>query len=145
MSACALVGFVAPNAPHVTPAALGSPIHVREIPASSATPPQRLFKITYTARVAVTSTASFYYISLSFPANPNSSGCHQIATGSPTTADIRAGQQLVDTEPVLASCNGIIRGLVRYHPASAIHRGAPEPDPTDPGSITVGRFSLRLP
>ncbi|MGO9900010.1 MAG: hypothetical protein ACLP0J_10020 [Solirubrobacteraceae bacterium] len=145
VSACALVGFVAPNAPHLTPAALASPIHVREIPARSSTPPQRLFKITYTARVAVTSTASFYYISLFFPPNPNSSGCHQIATGSPTTADIRAGQQLVDTEPVLASCHGIIRGLVRYHPASAIHSGAPEPDPTDPGDITVGRFSLRFP
>jgi hypothetical protein len=145
VSACALVGFVAPNAPHLTPAALASPIHVREIPARSSTPPQRLFKITYTARVAVTSTASFYYISLFFPPNPNSSGCHQIATGSPTSTDIRAGQRLVDTEPVLASCHGIIRGLVRYHPASAIHSPAPEPDPTNPGDITVGRFSLRIP
>lgn len=145
VSACALVGFVAPNAPHLTPAALASPIHVREIPARASTPPQRLFKITYTARVAVTSTASFYYISLFFPPNPNSSGCHQFATGSPTSTDIRAGQRLVDTEPVLASCHGIIRGLVRYHPTSAVHSPAPEPDPTDPGDITVGRFNLRLP
>jgi hypothetical protein len=112
------------------------------MPTRSSTPPQLLFKITYTARVAVTSTSSFYYVSLFFPPN---SGCHQIATGSPTTADIRAGQRLLDNEPVLASCHGIIRGLVRYHPASAIHSGAPEPDPTNPGDITVGRFSLRLP
>lgn len=144
ISACPLVGFVPPSAPHLTQATLASPIHVREIPARASTPPQRLFKITYTARVAVTSTGSFYYVSLFFPPNPNSSGCHQIATGSPTSTDIRAGQRLVDNEPVLASCHGIIRGLVRYHPASAVHSPAPEPDPVDPGDITVGRFSLRL-
>jgi hypothetical protein len=142
---CPPIGLVPANAPHLTPAALASPIHVRELSARSSTPPQLFFKITYTARVAVTSTGSFYYISLFFPPNPNSSGCHQIATGSPTSTDIRAGQGLVDTEPVLASCHGIIRGLVRYHPASAIHSPAPEPDPTDPGDITVGRFSVRLP
>jgi hypothetical protein len=145
VSACPLVGFVPPNAPHLTQAALASPIHVREIPGRSSTPAQRLFKITYTARVPVTSTGSFYYISLFFPPNPNSSGCHQIATSSPTSTDIRAGQRLVDIEPVLASCHGIIHGLVRYHPASAVHSPAPEPDPIDPGDITVGRFSLRLP
>jgi hypothetical protein len=142
---CYPVGLVPANAPHLTEAQLASPIHVREMPTRSSTPPQRLFKITYTARVAVTSTASFYYVSMFFPSNPNSSGCHQIATGAPTTTDIRAGQLLVDTEPVLASCHGIIHGLVRYHPASAIHSPAPEPDPIDPGDITVGRFTLRLP
>jgi hypothetical protein len=142
---CPPVGLVPANAPHLTQAQLASPIRVREIPARSDTPPQRLFKITYTARVAVTSTSSFYYVSKFFPPNPNASGCHQIATGSPTSTDIRAGQRLVDTEPVLSSCHGIIRGLVRYHPASAIHSGAPEPDAIDPGDITVGRFSLRLP
>jgi hypothetical protein len=92
--------------------------------------------------VAVTSTSSFYYISLFFPPNP---ACHDFAIGSETTTDIRAGQQLVDNEDVLASCHGILRGLVRYHPASAIHSAAPEPDPTNPGDITVGRFSLRIP
>jgi hypothetical protein len=145
VSPCGPIGLVPATAPHLTPAALASPIHVSEMPPSPSRPPQRLFKITYTARVAVTSTASFYYISLFFPPHPNSSGCHQIATGSPTSTDIRAGQRLVDTEPILASCHGIIRGLVRYHPASAIHSPAPEPDPTNPGDITVGRFSLRLP
>ena len=139
---CAPIGLVPPNAPHLTQAALASPIHVREMPARSSTPPQLLFRITYTARVAVTSTSSFYYVSLFFPPN---SGCHQIATGSETTTNIRAGQRLVDNEDVLASCHGILRGLVRYHPASAIHSGAPEPDPTNPGDITVGRFSLQIP
>jgi hypothetical protein len=143
--ACAPIGLVSGNAPHLTQAQLASPIHVRENPTRSSTPPQRRFQITYTARVAVTSTASFYYVSLFFPPNPTSSGCHQIATGSPTSTDIRAGQRLLDRESVLASCHGIIRGLVRYHPASAIHSPAPEPDPTDPGDITVGRFSLRIP
>jgi hypothetical protein len=142
---CTPIGLVPGNAPHLAQAQLASPIHVREMPARSSTPPQILLRITYTARVAVTTDGSFYYVSLFFPSNPNSSGCHQIATGSPTTADIRAGQRLVDTEPVLASCHGILRGLVRYHPASAIHSGAPEPDPTNPGDITVGRFSLRIP
>ena len=139
---CAPVGLVPAKTPHLTQAQLASPIHIRELPARSSTPPQLLFKITYTARVPVTSTGSFYYVSVFFPPN---SGCHQLAVGSPTTADIRAGQRLVDTEPVLASCRGIIRGLVRYHPTSAIHSAAPEPDATNPGDITVGRFSLQMP
>jgi hypothetical protein len=139
---CYPIGLVPANAPQLTQAQLASPIHVREMPTRSSTPFQLLFKISYTARVAVTITDSFYYTSLFFPPN---SGCHEIATGSPTTADIRAGQRLVVYEPVLASCHGIIHGLVRYHPASAIHSPAPEPDLTDPGDITVGRFSLRIP
>ena len=139
---CAPIGFVPAKPPALTQARLASPIHVREMPAGSSTPPQLLFRITYKARVAASSTNTFYYISLFFPPNP---ACHEIAIGSETTTDIRAGQRLVDTEPVLASCHGTIRGLVRYHPASAIHSGAPEPDPTNPGDITVGRFSLRIP
>lgn len=139
---CAPIGLVPAKAPHLTQAALASPIHVREMPASSATPPRLLFKITYTARVAVTSTNSFYYTALFFPHNP---ACHEIATSSETSANIRAGQQLVDNEQVPASCHGIIHGLLRYHPASAIHSPAPEPNPTNPGDITVGRFNLRIP
>lgn len=139
---CALIGLVPANAPHLTQAQLASPIHLRELPTRSSTPPQRLFKITYTARVAVTSTNSFYYISLFFP---NVRTCHEYAVGSETTTNIRAGQRLADNENVLASCHGTLHGLVRYHPASAIHSAAPEPDPTNPGDITVGRFSLRLP
>jgi hypothetical protein len=142
---CGPIGLVPGNAPHLTQAQLASPIHVRETPTRSSTPPQRLVTITYTARVAVTSTGSFYYTSLFFPPNLTRSGCHEYATGSPTSDDIRAGQRLTLNEPVLASCHGTIRGLVRYHPASAIHSAAPEPDPTNPGDVTVGRFSLRLP
>jgi hypothetical protein len=142
---CAPIGLVTGNAPQLTPTQLASPIHVRETPTRSSTPPQRLIKITYTARVAVTSTGSFYYTSLFFPPNLTRSGCHEYATGSSTSADIRAGQQIVENEDVLASCHGIIHGLVRYHPASAIHSPAPEPDPIDPGDIIVGRFNLRLP
>ena len=52
---------------------------------------------------------------------------------------------MVDNEAVLASCHGIIRGLVRYHPASAIHSAAPAPHPTNPGDITVGRFTSDSP
>ena len=143
--ACAMVGFATPDAPHLTPAGLTSPIHVREIPAKPSTPPQRLFKITYTARVAVTSTGSYYYTSLYFPPNGTRSGCHEYATGHPSSSNIRAGQRLVDTESVFASCRGLVRGLVRYHPAGAIHSGAPAPQAKNPGDITVGRFSLRLP
>jgi hypothetical protein len=142
VSGCAPVGLVPAGAPHLAEAALASPIHVQEIPDSSATPPLVLLRITYTARVAVTSTGSFYYTSLFYP---NVRTCHQIATGSETTTNIRAGQTLVDHGEVLASCRGVVHGLVRYHPASAIHSPAPEPDPVDPGDIVVGRFSLRLP
>jgi hypothetical protein len=142
---CGPIGLVPGNAPHLTPAQLASPIHVREIPAKPSTPRQRLFKITYTARMAVTSTGNFYYTTVFFPPNLTRSGCHERATGKPTNANIRAGQLVVDKEDVLASCHGIIRGLIRYHPASAIHSGAPAPQATNPGDITVGRFNLRLP
>ena len=135
----------APNTPHLTPAALASPIHVQEIPAKPSTPQQRLFKITYTARVAVTSTGNFYYTTTFFPPNITKSGCHEYATGHPTSANIRAGQLIVEKEDCLASCHGIIHLLVRYHPASAIHSAAPAPQVTNPGDITVGRFNLRLP
>ena len=144
VSGCAPVGYVPADARGLTQAALASPIHVREIseiPASPSIPPQLRFRITYTARVAVTATSSFYYVSVFYP---NVRTCHEFATGAPTTTNIRAGQQLVDDVPVLASCHGVVQGLVRYHPASAIHSPAPEPDPIDPGDIVVGRFSLRI-
>lgn len=143
--ACARIGLAPGNTPHLTQAALASPIHIRQMPTRSSTPPQLLVKISYTARAAVTTTGSFYYVSLIFPQNIQKSGCHQFAVGSPTTTNIRAGQRLVDNEHVLASCHGVLHGLVRYHPTSAIHSAAPEPDPTNPGDITVGRFSFRIP
>ncbi len=140
---CAPNGLAPGSAGHLTQAALASPIHVQVMPASASTPPpQLLLKIAYTARVAVHSTGSFYYTSLFFPPNR---ACHEIATGSETTTNIRAGQKIVDNQQVLTSCHGILHGLVRYHPASAIHSAAPEPDPTNPGDITVGRFNLHLP
>lgn len=138
---CAPIGAVSAQAPHLTEAALSSPIHVREIPQRSSNPPQVLVKIRYTARRAVTSTGSFYYTSLFFP---DVRTCHEFATSSETTANIRAGQQLTDKESVLASCHGIIHGLVRYHPSGAVHSAAPEPDLTNPGDITVGYFSFRV-
>lgn len=141
VSACGPVGLVPAPTPHLTQAALASPIHVRELSDRGSTPPQLRFGISYTARVGVTSTGSFYYVSMFFPNNP---ACHEIATGSETTSNIRAGEHLLDTEQMLASCHGIIRGLIRYHPASAIHSPAPEPDPVDPGDIIVGRFSIRI-
>jgi len=139
---CAAVGFVAAKPPEVPAAALASPIQVRELPVTSSRfGPQRHFRIAYTAHVAVTSTDSFYYVSLFFP---NVRTCHEYATGAPTSSNIRAGQRLVENETTLASCRGTVQGLVRYHPASAIHSPAPEPDRVDPGDIIVGRFSLRL-
>lgn len=148
VSGCAPVGLVTVTS-HLTQAELASPVHVRQlpgrIPASPSFPAQLRFTITYTARVAATNTGSFYYTTLFFPPNSTRSGCHESATGHPTAENIRAGQRLVDHESALASCHGTIHGIVRYHPASAIHSAAPAPQVTNPGDITVGRFSLRLP
>jgi hypothetical protein len=48
---CGPIGLVPAKAPHLTQAALASPIHVREMPARSSTPSQLLFKISYTLQL----------------------------------------------------------------------------------------------
>lgn len=163
---CPPIGLAPITRPQLTAAALASPIGVREVPGGSyceqdrgpnvrpcgaavprgftrvpSSPRSLLFEITFTARAASTTDDSFYYAALFFPARPS---CHEIATGNATSSNIRAGQRLTFDELVLAGCHGIVQGVIRYHPRGA-GGSAPEPDPTDPNSIQVGRFSIRIP
>lgn len=163
---CPPIGFAPIAGPHLKPADLASPISTREVAARSyceqargptirpcgaavpsgftrvpSSPQSLLFELTFTARVASTTDDSFYYSALFFPNRPT---CHEIATGSATSTNIRPGQRLTFDELVLAGCHGIVRGVIRYHPHGA-GGSAPEPDPTDPNSIRVGRVSIRIP
>jgi hypothetical protein len=160
---CANVGFVS-AASHLTPSQLTSAVTIRKILAhsycysqSSAVirpcgakvppgfvretggPPSELIDISFTARVTVTTSRSYYYAAEFYK---YSASCPEIANSVSTTSNLRAGQRvtLYSLEPV--GCK-IVHGVVRYRPDDAIGPGA-EPDPSDPTAITVGHFTIRL-
>lgn len=161
---CANVGFV-PAASHLTPSELTSAVSIRELhgravcysqssgvthPCGARVPPgfvrqtggpqSALIAISFTARVPVTASKSFYYAAEFYR---YSASCPEIANSVSTTSNVRAGQRvtLYSFQPV--GCK-IVHGVVRYRPDEAIGPGA-EPDPTDPTAITVGHFTIRLP
>ncbi len=147
---CATVGF-APVVSHLTAAQLTSAVTVRKVPAQpycvSRPAPgiprclqQELVEISFTARVAVTTSKSYYYAAEFYRTSTN---CPEIANSIPTSSNLRAGQRVTlhAIEPL--GCK-IIHGVVRYRPDDAIGPGA-EPDPNDPTAITVGQFTIRLP
>jgi hypothetical protein len=103
-----------------------------------------LAEISYTARVAVTGSASYYGVSLSFRHTAPCDSVHGDG-GLPIDSDIRAGQRVVAYEPILASCHGVVYGSVDYYPPSGT--GAPfqsSPNSSAP-AVLVGRFVLRIP
>jgi hypothetical protein len=161
---CANVGFV-PAASHLTPAQLTSAVTVRKVRAHSycdsqsvplirpcgarvpsgfvrdvGGPPSELVEISFTARVAVTTSRSYYFAAEFYR---YSASCPEIAGSVGTSSNLRAGQRvtLYSLEPI--GCK-VVHGVVRYRPDASIGPGA-EPDPTDPTAITVGRFTIRLP
>jgi hypothetical protein len=97
-----------------------------------------LVAISFTARVPVTNSHSYYELGLSYAKRP---GCTIGGVGGPTNADIRAGQRvhMQDFHPL--SCPGPIHGTVRYVQATGLAA------PTLPGSprstsVLVGRFTV---
>jgi hypothetical protein len=101
-----------------------------------------LAEISYTARIAVTNSASYYGVWLSFR---HTAPCDYVHGVLPILSDIRAGQRVVVYEPILASCRGLVYGSVAYYPPSGT--GAPaqsSPDSSAP-AVLVGRFVLRIP
>jgi hypothetical protein len=140
---CWPVGMVPVKSPKLTQKLLASPIRVTVTRAHTPRPrsqPFWMIRVTYTAHVAVNSTASFYYTSLFFPSN----GSCGYGVGDPTGSNIHAGQRIVTRLEAGSGCHGMIDGLVRYHPASAIHSPAPEADRHAKGDITVGSFRVRI-
>lgn len=162
--ACAPVGFAAPVAQRLAAARVASPVTARVVPAASycavrdqnaikpcgphprpgvsriGGSPGTLVEVRFTARVAVTSSHTYYQINLNYP---KSRSCTVGGTGGPTTTDIHAGQRITTQEFVPKSCSGTFHGDVRY---------VPDPGPsTDSAnaagaghSLLVGRFTITV-
>ncbi len=165
-ASCHPVGFVSPPTRAITKAQLAAPISVREIPARSycerlntvepcgtRTPRgfQRLsggqrsllVEISFTSRVTIPDSRSYYEFSLSYP---HSRSCTVGGTFGPTNSDIRAGHRVLYQELAPYSCPGVVHGSIRYvssaGPASSMFV------PGGPGqgnSVPVGRFSFVVP
>jgi hypothetical protein len=106
-------------------------------------PPVFLAEISFTARVAVTGSASYYGVALSFRHTAPCDYVHGDG-GSPIQSNIRAGQRVVTYEPILAACHGLVYGSVLYYPPSGT--GAPyQTSPHYAPAVLVGRFVLRIP
>jgi hypothetical protein len=99
-----------------------------------------LVEISFTARVAVTTSRSYYYAAIFYHHSPS---CPEYGVGMPTFTNLQAGQRVTLYDLDLAGCKDV-QGVVRYRPDDAVGPGA-EPDPVDRTAITVGRFSIRLP
>jgi hypothetical protein len=107
--------------------------------------PPRVFlaAISFTAHVAVTGSASYYGVLLSFRHTAPCDYVHGDG-GLPIQSDIRAGQRVVTYEPILAACHGLVYGSVLYYPPSGT--GAPfQTSPHSAPAVLVGRFVLRIP
>jgi hypothetical protein len=107
--------------------------------------PPRVFlaEISFTARVAVTGSASYYGVLLSFRHTAPCDYVHGDG-GLPIQSNIRAGQRVVTYEPILPACHGLVYGSVLYYPPSGT--GAPfQTSPHSAPAVLVGRFVLRIP
>jgi hypothetical protein len=166
---CPLVGFIALPQPRFTAAELATPIHVEKIPAKlyceqgqtvkpcgahtprgvrrlSGGQPSLLVEISFTSRVAIPDTSSYWH-DLSFPASP---GCPAGGLGGPTSSDIRAGQRVVIQDFVPYGCPGVFHGRITYRPtagpAGPLSPGGPGPGGSgEKGNIRVGQFSFGVP
>ncbi len=165
---CQPVGFVADHTTDLTGAKLAAPISVRELPAGSycaaihgegvgpcgaSVPagfrrlsggwPSLLVEISFTSRVAITDSHSFYEFNLTMP---RSRTCTTGGENGPTNADIRAGQRVSTRMFVPYRCPGIVRGSVTYVPLVRAATAMPVPGlPGQGTAITVGTFSFRIP
>lgn len=135
--ACPPVGWVAPKQ-KVTSVMVAAPISVRVAPPGRGGVP---VTISFTARRAVTSSASWYEDSIQAPRNCQGSEAGQIGLGN-----VRAGQRLKQTNDEIPSCKGTYHGIVGYMPDSGpINQdvsggGTPGRD----GSVIVGRFTFTI-
>jgi hypothetical protein len=163
---CPPVGFVAPQRPRVTAAQVRTTVSVRTIaarfyctkgeaiaPCDGAPPrgyrrvfagqPSLLALVSFTARVAVPDSASFYETELTYP---HSRGCNTGGSGGPTNSDLRAGQRVTESMLVPYVCAGVFHGKVTYvpivGPASSM---AVTGLPGQGRPLLVGRFSFSVP
>jgi len=162
---CPPVGFVPARRTPLGAAQLATPISVREVPARAycskdetiepcdgAVPPgyrrvsggqpSLLVRISFTSRVAIPNSASYYEIELHYP---HSRGCTTGGSGGPTNSDIRAGQRVTWSSLVPYSCPGVMRGTVTYVPTEGAASSMPIAGlPGQGKSVLVGRFSFTV-
>jgi hypothetical protein len=165
--ACPPVGYAAPAARRITAARVAAPVRVRMIPAKSycekaetiepcgaRTPPgfrrlaasgwpALLVQISFTSRIAIPDSRSYYEFELTLPHSP---GCTTSGLGGPTNSDIRAGRRVATSMFVPYRCPGVVHGTVAYRaktgPASSMSvTGLPGQN----NSVLVGRFSFVMP
>lgn len=163
---CPPVGFVASQRPRVTAAQVRSPVSVRAVaarsyctrgeaiePCDGAPPrgyrrvsggwPSLLAQVSFTSRVAIPDSASFYDIEFSYP---HSHGCSTGGSGGPTNADIRAGQRVTEWMLVPYRCPGVVHGKVTYVPTVGPASSMPITGlPGQGRPLLVGRFSFTVP
>ena len=112
--------------------------------------PGLLIDISTSARVAVTSSRSFYDLTITNPpADANAQGCGSGSGTSLGFGDIRVGQALRSQiwEPI-GKCPGIYRGVISYVQSSNPNEPGPGAGsgPTgQTGAAIVGRFSFNVP
>ena len=164
--ACPPVGFVPVRQAPLSAAQLSTPISVEEVPARaycakaqavepcdggvppgfrslSGIPPSLLVRVSFTSRVAIPNSASYYEIELHYPQDR---GCTTGGTGGPTSSDIRAGQRVTQSSLVPYSCPGVMHGTVSYVPTEGAASSMPITGlPGQGRSVLVGRFSFTVP
>lgn len=159
-TACQPVGHQAPSTSHLTDAQVRAPVSVRVARARSYCSskhsgtvvacngpvprgfsrihgtPFVLVNISFTPRVPVTSSHSYYQLDSTYT---KSRGCTVGGTAAPTDNDIHAGQRIHMQDFVQPGCPGPIHYVVTYVPSSP--PGAPNSLPGSPGidSLVVGR------
>jgi len=163
---CPPVGYVAPHTRTLTSAELRTPIGVRELPARryctkgaaiepcdagvppgyrpvAGGPPSLLVQVSFVSRVAITSSASWYEVELSYP---HSRGCSIGGSGGPTNSDLRAGQRVSMRMLVPYSCPGTVQGRVTYVPTVGEAGAMPVTGlPGQGKQVPVGRFAFTVP
>jgi hypothetical protein len=160
--ACQPAGFHAPQPARVQASQVRSPISVRVVHARSYCSSRRtstviacdgpvphgfsrithgapfvLINLSFTARVAVTSSHSYYETDFNYSRSPS---CTVGAMTGPTDADIHAGQRIHTQDLHLLTCPGPVHGIVKYVQASPLAVG-PASSP-NLSSLTVGRFTI---
>jgi hypothetical protein len=165
---CPPVGFEASSASRPTSAQLATPVSVRKLPARSYCAaihgegigpcgarvpagfrrltggwPSLLVEISFTSRVAITSSDSFYEFNLT---TAHSHTCTTGGADGPTNADIRVGERVRTRMFIPYRCPGIVRGSVTYVPLVGPATAMPVPGlPGQGTAIPVGNFAFRVP
>jgi hypothetical protein len=160
--ACQPAGYHAPKPGPLKASQVRTPISVRVVPARSYCSsrhtstviacdgpvphgfsrithgsPFELINVSFTARVAVTSSHAYYETDFNYSRSPS---CTVGAMTGPTDADIHAGQRIHTQDLHLLTCPGPVHGIVKYGQASPLAAG-PASSP-NVSSLTVGRFTI---